>query len=247
MKIHILNDLHIEFGDFELQDTNADVVVFAGDIGVGTDGLKWIEDQKIDKPVIYVLGNHEYYHHEIGLIDEIKVCAPDNIYVLNDDVLEIDGVRFLGSTLWTDFLIFGEAEKYFAIQHAKRGMADFEVIKLNGRRFTPEDSIRLHEQSRDWLECMLSIPFEGKTVVVTHHLPSSKSVHTRFSKDMLTPAFASKLEELMAAERVALWVHGHTHDAYDYELYGTRVVCNPRGYFGYERVDNFRPDFVVEI
>ena len=218
MKIHILNDLHIEFGDFKLQDTDADVVVLAGDIGLGTDGLKWIENQKINKPVIYVLGNHEYYHHEMGFIDEIKTSAAANIHVLNDDVVEIDDVRFLGSTLWTDFLLFGEAEKYFAVQHAKKGMADFEVITLNGRRFSPEDSIRLHEQSRVWLKCMLSLPFEGKTVVVTHHLPSSKSVPPRFSKNFLTPAFASNLEELMDAERVALWIHGHTHDAFDYEL-----------------------------
>jgi len=247
MKIQILSDLHIEFGEFEYEDTGSDVVIFAGDIGVGLEGLNWIKSLNIDKPVIYVLGNHEYYHHEIGLVKEIKSCAQENIHVLNDDVIEIGGVRFLGSTLWTDFLLFGETDKYYSVQHAKKGMADFEVIKLKGKRFSPEDSIQLHEKSRDWLKCMLSIPFEGKTVVVTHHLPSEKSVPPRFSKDMLTPAFASNLEELMDEGRVALWIHGHTHDAYDYEIYGTRIVCNPRGYFGYERTDNFHSDLVIEI
>lgn len=247
MKIQILSDLHIEFGEFEYEDTGSDVVIFAGDIGVGLEGLNWIKSLNIDKPVIYVLGNHEYYHHEIGLVKEIKSYAQENIHVLNEDVIEIGGVRFLGSTLWTDFLLFGETDKYFSVQHAKKGMADFEVIKLKGKRFSPEDSIQLHEKSRDWLKCMLSIPFEGKTVVVTHHLPSEKSVPPRFAKDLLTPAFASNLEELMDEGRVALWIHGHTHDAYDYEIYGTRIVCNPRGYFGYERTDNFHSDLVIEI
>ncbi len=247
MKIHVLSDLHIEFGDFSVPETEANVIVFAGDIGVGIDGLKWIESQEIDKPVIYVLGNHEFYHHDINLIDEIKAKAPENIHVLDTDTVEIDGVRFLGCTLWTDFLLFGAAEQWFAVQNAKKNMADFEVIKNNGRRFSPDDSMRLHEKSRDWLEGMLRIPFDGKTVVVTHHLPSFKSVHPRFQKNLLSPAFASHLDELMNQERVIMWIHGHTHDAYDYEINGTRVVCNPRGYFGYERTDEFKSDFVVEI
>jgi predicted phosphodiesterase len=247
MKLHILNDLHIEFGDFELPHTDADIAVFAGDIGVGADGLEWIADQKIDRPVIYVLGNHEYYHHEIGLIDDIKASAPANIHVLGKDAIEIDGVRFLGCTLWTDFLIFGEMDKYFSMQYAKREMADFAIIENEGRRFTPEDSITLHEQERDWLKGMLSIPFQGKTVVVTHHFPSAKSIHPRFANDMLTPAFGSHLDDLMDGERVALWLHGHTHDVFDYEINGTRVICNPRGYVGYERGEFFQPDLLVEV
>jgi predicted phosphodiesterase len=247
VKLQIVSDIHIEFGHYELENTDADVVVFAGDIGVGIDGLKWIENQKIDKPVIYVLGNHEYFHHEIGLIDEIKANASPNIHVLDTDAIEVDGTRFLGCTLWTDFLLFGEAGKTIAVHKAKKNMADFEVIKHNGKRFSPEDSISLHEESRDWLKCALSIPFEGKTVVVTHHIPSFKSVHTRFSNNSLNPAFASHLYELMHEGQVALWVHGHTHDAYDYQLNGTRVVCNPRGYFGFERTDEFKSDFVVEV
>ncbi len=247
MKIHVLSDLHIEFGDFTVPETDADVFVFAGDIGVGIDGLKWIESQEINKPIIYVLGNHEFYNHDISIIHEIKEAAPENIHVLNDDAVEIEGIRFLGCTLWTDFLLFGLTEQYFAVHNAKKNMADFEVIKNEGRRFSPDDSIRLHEKSRDWLEGMLSIPFIGKTVVVTHHLPSFKSVHSRFKKNILSPAFASDLDELMNEERVALWIHGHTHDAHDYQLNGVRVVCNPRGYFGYERTNEYRSDLVINI
>lgn len=247
MKIQVLNDLHVEFGEFDTPSTDADVVVFAGDIGVGADGLDWIANQNIGKPIIYVLGNHEYYHHEIELIDEIKRRAPVNIHVLDNDAVEIMGVRFLGCTLWTDFLIFGSADKWFSIQHAKKAMADFELISFKGERFSPEDSISLHERDLDWLKCMLSIPFSGKTVVVTHHFPTSKSIHPRFAADLLTPAFGSQLDDLMDGERIALWIHGHTHDAFDYDVYGTRVVCNPRGYVGYERNENFQPDLVIEI
>ena len=247
MKIHVLNDLHVEFGDFDVPTTDADVVVFAGDIGVGVGGLDWIESQNINKPIIYVLGNHEHYHHEIGLIDEIVKNAPPNIHVLDNSAIEINSVRFLGCTLWTDFLIFGATDKWFSMQHAKMAMADFDLIKFNGRSFNPEDSISLHERDVDWLSSMLSIPFIGKTIVVTHHFPSSKSIHPRFASDLLTPAFGSQLENMMGEERVALWIHGHTHDAFDYDVNGTRVVCNPRGYMGFERSENFQADLLVEI
>ena len=247
MKLHILNDLHIEFGDFEPPATDADVVVLAGDIGVGVGGLRWASERFPDRPVIYVPGNHEFYHHDIALIDELKAQAADHIHVLNDDQVVIDGVRFLGSILWTDFALFGEADKFFAMQQARQQMTDFSIIQNNGQRFTPEDAIRLHTASRDWLTVMLAEPFDGKTVVVTHHAPSSQSVHPRYANDLLTPAFASKLENLMEGDRAALWIHGHMHESYDYEIYGTRVVCNPRGYAPAALNPDFRPDWLIVI
>ena len=247
MKLHILNDLHIEFGDFEPPATDADVVVLAGDIGVCVGGLRWASERFPDRPVIYVPGNHEFYHHDIALIDELKAQAADHIHVLNDDQVVIDGVRFLGSILWTDFALFGEADKFFAMQQARQQMTDFSIIQNNGQRFTPEDAIRLHTASRDWLTVMLAEPFDGKTVVVTHHAPSSQSVHPRYANDLLTPAFASKLENLMEGDRAALWIHGHMHESYDYEIYGTRVVCNPRGYAPAALNPDFRPDWLIVI
>jgi Icc-related predicted phosphoesterase len=94
---------------------------------------------------------------------------------------------------------------------------------------------------------MLAEPFDGGTVVVTHHAPSSRSVHTRYARDLLSPAFASSLEKLMDGDRALLWVHGHMHDAFDYEIYGTRIVCNPRGYAPYALAQGFMPDLIVEI
>ena len=247
MKLHILSDLHVEFGEFEPPTTDANVVVLAGDVGVGMDGLRWIESRFPDKPVIYVPGNHEFYHHDIALIDELKACASAHIHILNDDQLVIDGVRFLGSVLWTDFALFGVGEKYFSIQRARKGMNDFAVIQNSGKRFTPDSAIELHQTSRSWLESHLAEPYAGKTVIVTHHVPSSMSVPHRFAKSLLTPAFASNLETLMDGDRVALWVHGHTHDSFDYEVFGTRVVCNPRGYVPHAMNFDFRPDWVVEV
>ena len=213
MKLHILNDLHIEFDDFVPPATDADVVILAGDIGVGLEGLRWTEARFPDKPVIYVPGNHEFYHHDLALIEELKAEAPGRIHVLNDDQVIIDGVRFLGSILWTDFALFGEADRFFAMQTARKQMTDFSIIKNQGRRFTPEDAARLHTVSRGWLASMLTESFDGRTVVVTHHAPSSRSVHPRYARDLLTPAFASNLEMLMDSDRVSLWVHGHMHDA----------------------------------
>jgi Icc-related predicted phosphoesterase len=247
MKLYILNDLHIEFEDFVAPATDANVVILAGDIGVGMDGLRWAEARFPDMPVIYVPGNHEFYHHDIALIDELKVEAPDNIHMLNDDQVVIDGVRFLGSILWTDFALFGEADKFFAIQAARQRMTDFSIIQNHGHRFTPEDAIRLHTTSRDWLAVMLAEPFDGKTVVVTHHAPSSQSVHPRYARDLLTPAFASNLENLMDGDRATLWVHGHTHESFDYEVYDTRVVCNPRGYAPEALNPDFKPNWIIEI
>ncbi len=247
MKLHVLNDLHIEFEDFEPPATDADAVVLAGDIGVGLEGLRWTQARFPDRPVIYVPGNHEFYHHDIALIDELKAEAPGNMHVLNDDEVIIGDVRFLGSILWTDFALFGEADKFFAIQAARQRMTDFSIIQNHGQRFMPEDAIQLHTASRDWLATMLAEPFDGMTVVVTHHAPSSQSVHPRYAHDLLTPAFASNLENLMEGDRAALWVHGHMHESFDYEVYGTRVVCNPRGYTPEALNPDFRPDWVIEI
>ena len=247
MKLHILNDLHIEFEDFAPPATDADVMILAGDIGVGVDGVRWAEERFPKQPVIYVPGNHEFYHHDLLLIEELKAETPDHIHVLNNDQVVIGGVRFLGSILWTDFTLFGEGERFYAMKTAQKWMTDFSIIRNNGRKFTPRDAARLHTVSRDWLASRLSESFNGKTVVVTHHAPSSQSVHPRYASDLLTPAFASSLEILMDGDVPALWVHGHMHESYDYDIYGTRVVCNPRGYAPDALNPNFNPSLVIEI
>ena len=247
MKLHVLSDLHTEFADFSPPGTDADVVVLAGDIGVGLAGIEWAARRFTETPVIYVPGNHEFYDHDIGLTNELKVTAPANIHVLNNDKLEFDGVRFLGCTLWTDFKLYGEGEAWSSRQRARRSILDFTSIRSGKRRFTPEDSVDLHETSKTWLVGELKRKIEGPTVVVTHHLPASTSVAKRYANDPLNPAFASGLEDVIEKYRPALWIHGHTHVPCDYELFHTRVVCNPRGYPSESSGDKFAADLVMQI
>ena len=116
MKLHIVSDLHTEFADFTPPDTDADVVVLAGDVGVGTAGVEWAARRFRAIPVLYVPGNHEYYDHDLRNVDDLRAAAPDHIHVLDKEVLELGGVRFLGATLWTDFRLHGEGEAWFARQ-----------------------------------------------------------------------------------------------------------------------------------
>jgi len=247
VKLYVVSDLHTEYSDFDVPGIAADVVVLAGDIGVGTAGIDWAARQFRKLPVIYVPGNHEYYHHDIGITQQLRSAAPANVHVLDQDACEIDGVRFLGATLWTDFRLYGEGEAWIARQEAGRLIDDFTSIRNGDRQFTPEDSARLHETGKAWLVGELGKRFNGKTVVVTHHLPATPSIASRFSNDPLNPAFASRLEDVIETHRPALWIHGHTHVACDYEIFSTRVLCNPRGYPGESPDRGFLPGLVVEV
>jgi Icc-related predicted phosphoesterase len=166
---------------------------------------------------------------------------------LNNDKIVLNGVRFLGSTLWTDFKLYGEGEAWFSRQRAKRSIQDFASIRNHGRTFTPEDSVELHETSRAWIESELGANFNGPTVVVTHHLPALMSVAKRYANDPLNPAFASRLEDLIEKYHPELWIHGHTHVPCDYDLFNTRIVCNPRGYPREFRRTKFREDLQVTL
>ena len=135
---------------------------------------------------------------------------------------------------------------------AQRFMRDFSAIHVDEpvpRLFTPDDAAALCRADTQWLENRLAEPHAGPTVVITHHAPSRQSIHSRFAGSPLNGCFVSDLEHLVGGERVQLWVHGHTHDSFDYTLNGTRVVCNPRGYAkdGVNENPLFDSNFVVQI
>lgn len=247
VRIRVLSDLHLEFAPFTVPEVPADVVVLAGDIGVGTAGLEWAADVFAGTPIVYVPGNHEFYRHDVReLRPAMRRAAGElGIYLLEDASVVLHGVRFLGATLWTDFLACGPGNEWFAQSEARRGMADFHVVTVDGQRLTPAQTARWHDDSRAWLARELAAPFVGPTVVVTHHLPTLRSVAPRFARSLLTPAFASRCDELVAQADV--WIHGHTHDAFDYEHLGCRVVCNPRGYPGELADGRFDAGKVVEL
>lgn len=241
MRLLIYSDLHNEFEPFE-PDLHAcslaDVVVLAGDIDSGSRGIEWAVELSAmanNKPIIMVAGNHEFYggHFDQTLVDMRAAAKGSPVHVLENDALVVGGVRFLGCSLWTDFKLHGDGTQQLqALATVGRSITDFQLIAFGNarRRLQPLDTVERHLQSRAWLEDQLNKPFGGPTVVVTHHAPSEQSIAPIYKRNKLSPAFSSNMEALMGAERVALWIHGHVHDSFDYEINGTRIVCNPRGY-----------------
>ena len=253
MKINVLSDLHLSTGTLEPPRNDADMVILAGDISRPEPAIEWA--RRLDKPVLYVPGNHEFYGGSLrGTVDRLKALAQGtNVQVLDDDEALISGVRFLGSTLWSDFLLFGDAQgRDAAVDAALRSMNDYRRIYLDEARqqlFTPLDCASLFARHSQWLDRMLARPWAGPTVVVTHHAPSPRSIAPRFEASPLNACFASNAEHLLEGRGIALWVHGHMHDSFDYLLHGTRVVCNPRGYVvrGVGENARFDPDFMVDV
>jgi hypothetical protein len=160
----------------------------------------------------------------------------------------LDGIRFLGCTLWTDFEFFGQA----VVGAATAGyeMNDYKRVRLSShqyRKLRPSDTLSFHARSKAWLqkEFEASLPCR-KVVVVTHHAPSMASVRPELREDALTPAFASNLDDIVSGSGAALWIHGHIHSSASYTLGRTRVVCNPRGY-SFEPNPEFDPGLILEV
>lgn len=245
-----MSDLHLEFFNLDLTDVPADVLVLAGDISIGHEGLRWARARLPRIPIIYVMGNHEYYNGQYEcVLDEARAAAARlGVHLLEREEVRLDGVRFLGTTLWTDFEIEEPAlPRAIAYQYANRSMNDFRTIRYGDRMLRAQDTRELHIESRTWLANRLAESFGGRTVVVTHHLPHRLSINPRFARDPLNPAFASHLPELVRAP-VALWLHGHTHCSCDYTTDAeTRVLCNPRGYGPADLNEAFDSQLVVEV
>lgn len=279
MRLYIASDLHLEFGQpWMPRDIDYDVLVLAGDIHKSTKGFQLFKGW-MDRPVIYVSGNHEFYGQVMSdVITDFRRLArkPEfsNTYFLERDAAVIGDVRFLGTTLWTDFRLFGDEVRDQAMAVTEAALNDFRLISTAPRRgsndraaqtvalasaeieglprpnvsrpLTAAYTVKLFEKSLVWLESELAKPFPGKTVVVTHHLPAWGSVAPRFQQDLVSAGFASDLSDLILRHQPSLWIHGHTHDAFDYWLGNTRVICNPRGY-PRELGTRFRSDLVVEV
>ena len=277
MIIAVCSDLHLEFSDIELKNTeNADVLILSGDICVAHS----LHDHPVDKPIpedamkpgrnqsaaykyreffkrvnnefpntIYVSGNHEFYHGRFPdaydwLREEIKNYS--NIHFLDKEQVEIDGVTFVGGTLWTDM----NRNDPTTMHLIESMINDFRIIRNSQRnyaRFSPLDSVVHHRETLEYIKSVVDSDASKKYVVVGHHAPSSLSIHEKYKNEYyMNGGYFSDLSEfILDRPQIALWTHGHMHDPFDYMMGETRIVCNPRGYKGHDpHADHFQLKFL---
>ena len=259
MKIQLVSDLHLEFHkpqilgfgpELRITNAGADVLVLAGDICTARDFdsfLSFFEKCSKEFPhVIYIMGNHEHYKHTFNdtasVIRETVKGLP-NFHFLDNESVMIDGVKFLGTTLWTDM----NDGCPVTMEWLRRGMSDFHIVKYRDRdgnyfKFQPKTAFIEHNVARSFLRFELEDKPKVPTVVVSHHAPSFQSVHERYKTEhYMNGGYASDMEDFIHRNNhIKLWVHGHMHHPFDYMVGDTRVVCNPHGYPGERREPNTR-------
>ena len=282
MRVNVISDLHIDFADLTLP--GGDVLILSGDIFEAKSFKKEIynpemvlleherEDKRPDRyyrfileecsakyrEVIMVMGNHEHYGFKFHkTYDQIKSQLPDNVHLLEKESLVLDGVLFLGATLWTDM----NRQDALTLYHMQSAMNDYRQITMlnestgDYHRLQPEKTVQEHLRTLEYFTTALS---ENKNreggalpvVVVTHHSPSKLSIKPKYEKDVLmNGAYSSDLSEfILDHPEIRVWTHGHTHDPFDYMIGETRIICNPRGYKYYEeRAEEFDPTIGFDI
>jgi predicted phosphodiesterase len=256
LRVQVVSDLHVDVADTRRLRLapGADLVIVAGDTRAGAgDAFAYLRRHiPAPTPIVAVLGNHEYYGGSITIeLGRAREAAGRlGITLLEDEAVVIGGVRFLGVTLWTDYALFGPEHRAVAMAAARRGMNDHRAISVGRgverRPFLPADAAALHAASVRFLDATLAVPFDGPSVVITHHSPHPVCIAPRFGRDPLSAAFASDLSALIDARCSDLWVSGHTHHPVNTWLGPTRLVSNPHGYRD-ECRGIFDPAFVVEI
>lgn len=245
MDIQVLSDLHNELyrkkglpipGLNVLSST--DLIVLAGDIDVGLNGLDWAikESERVQRPIVYVPGNHEFYGH--AYFDTLKkmqiVSEGTGVTVLSDDDTVINGVQIIGTTLWTGFSHIKKDALKAAMAAVEKKQQDYRQITFDSKgryqALTAKDSRELHWQSLDYLENILEQPFDGRRIVVSHHAPSLTSLSALYQQPGTAAAYASDLDDFIGSYEIDLWCHGHIHSKQDYQIGNTRIYANPRGY-----------------
>lgn len=279
MRIKVVSDLHLEFSDINIKnDQDYDVLILSGDILVAEALHKHFEETyghleikalvhgqaraqlfrdflkrvSFQFPhVIYVAGNHEFYHGKWQQTLETlhNECGKfPNVYFLECESKTIDDVTFIGGSLWTNM-----NKNDPLTMHAVRDMMnDFKCIKVEYdgyRRLRPMDTVVRHQKMLDYIRILVEEKHDQKFVVVGHHSPSFQSVHEQYQGEFLmNGAYHSELSEfILDRPQIKLWTHGHTHHAFDYTIGKTRVVCNPRGYEGYEPDSGWNPNILIEL
>jgi Icc-related predicted phosphoesterase len=252
-RIQIASDLHIEFTgmDAELDvvaQESRDILIVAGDLAEGTRGIDWLRYQCNFSDVVYVTGNHEYYGHDIDVVDKkLRDLAEEipTLHFLQKDTVTLFGIKIAGCTLWTDMSGLDDWGK----RCVEKAMADFHCITKRGARFTPQISNGINHDHRNWLRHQ-----QDADIVVTHHAPSYQSITPYWQEhgQLLNPGFAGNSDDLIESIRPQFWIHGHMHSFLRYwhnkEIGGTQVICNPRGYGGsYQERTGFDDKFMISL
>lgn len=254
-KVQILSDLHLSKSSFEIVQTDAQVLVLAGDVADSGDFTLLSE---LVKPVIargvtvlWVLGNHEHYtgSMEVTLRRFRRLAREIGVILLHNRQVVVHGVRFVGTTLWTDLALHGINSIPLAKASAAALVGDYTRIQKHNRPLLGEDTIKHHQRALRYLRRRLAECFEGNTVVVTHHSPHPNSIAEEYKDNLFATYFASDLTDMLVTNDIAAWIHGHTHDVHDYYVGATRVLCNARGHVkpGGAPTKGFDPAFVVEF
>jgi len=281
MKIAVASDLHLEFGDLDFDNKdNAEVLILSGDILVAKDvtdhdthdimGPEYRSNRYHNfmqrcterfPHVIYILGNHEHYHGDFAETTthlKNKFDYMPNLHILDNEILTVGDVTFIGGTLWTDM----NREDPTTLYHMKSMMNDFRCVTNSNRvvnyktyeqingvdnrerpifrervgKFSPEDAVDEFRKFTGYIQQIVEGKFDQKFVVVGHHSPSRLSTHPRYADDtIMNGGYSSSLDDyIIDHPQIKLWTHGHTHYPFDYRIGSTRVVCNPRGYINYE-------------
>lgn len=276
MRVNVISDLHLEFADLELP--GGDVLILSGDVceakriksreqlneitgdqGIHSDRyIRFFEEECVKyRQVFYVMGNHEHYGFQYHkTYDQIQEHLPANVKLLEKECFELDGVLFLGATLWTDM----NNHDSLTLYHMKSMMNDYRQITMLNEaksvyhKLTPEHTVTEHIRTKQYfskvLENRRAQGNHGPVVVCTHHAPSKASIKPRYLNDtIMNGAYSSDLSEfILDNPEIKFWTHGHTHDNFDYMVGQCRVICNPRGYAGYEgQADSFDPTLGFDI
>lgn len=266
MRIRLLSDLHLEHHapPQELVGApsapEADVVVLAGDIGRGPAALQWARAAFPATPVLCIAGNHEAYdrHLDATLTALRHTSAPiparpratenaTGTYFLHRTAMQLGDVRFLGCPFWTGFRLF-PGRRAAAMTACRANMDDYRRIHLlrARRQLRPRDTDRYHRTAVAWLRRQCAADTTARaTVIITHHAPTRHSIDPRYTDDLTSAAFVARREALVRELAPSLWVHGHVHASFDYQVRDTRIVANPRGHPGEN--PSFQPGLLVEV
>lgn len=252
MTIQYCSDLHLEFPENKLYilenpiEPKAEILILAGDI-VPFALLHRHQDffdnvSQNFKYTFWIAGNHEYYHSDIrdrsGSFEE-KIR--ENVFLLNNKVKEIEGVRLIFSTLWTNI----SSDRQFLIQ---RSLSDFRVIENGSRLFTAEDYNLLHKENVQFLEEALNEPTDSVNVVVTHHVPTFQNYPEKYLGSAINEAFAVDVERLMIDCSIKYWIYGHHHsNRSDFTIGNTKLVTNQLGYVRHKENIGYNTCAVLEM